>query len=231
MEQGGGELPVGFVGLGQMGRALVARLRDVGVPSIVFNRTRTNVESLLSEKIQWAESPAEVGRRAASGIVFLMPSDAKALKSLTFGRRGLARGARQDSLVVNLSTITPDDARSIATRFGERHIRYLDCPVGGSVEAARNGQLSLFVGGEEADAARARPFLEKIGASISLVGPVGAGSSMKLVNNVLTIGQVALISEAIALGETLGLDREQVRGSSPIVELDRKCSRISGPPG
>jgi 3-hydroxyisobutyrate dehydrogenase len=119
-------------------------------------------------------------------------------------------GAAPGTLVVDLSTIAPDESRGFAERLRVRGLRYIDAPVGGSVDAAASGELLVYAGGEEEDIDRARPYLEHIARRTERLGPVGAGTSMKLVNNLVTIAGFAVTAEALALGEALGLPRERV---------------------
>lgn len=200
---------VGFIGLGMMGAPLAERLRARGYPLVVYNRTREKAEPLLAAGARLAFTPRDVGRAATAKVVFTLLSEAKALDRVLFGRNGLARGLGAGSLVVDLSTVAPAQSRAFAEKLAAIGVHFVDAPLGGSVEAARNGRLIVFVGGAEEDVARARPFLEQFGRRIEHLGPVGAGTSMKLVNNLLTISYVALAGEALALAEGFGLDRRR----------------------
>jgi 3-hydroxyisobutyrate dehydrogenase-like beta-hydroxyacid dehydrogenase len=201
---------VGFIGLGQMGAPIAERLRAAGYPLVVHNRTREKAQPLLATGVLWAFTPRDVGRAATGGVVFTALSDARATEGVLYGRHGLVRGLRPGALVVDLSTIAPSQSRGFSERLATDGIHFVDAPLGGSVEAARNGRLLLFVGGAVEDVARARPFLERFSRRIEHLGPVGAGSSMKLVNNLLTVSYVALAGEALALSDRFGLDRSRV---------------------
>ncbi len=200
---------VGLIGLGTMGRPIALRLCRSGLPLVVHNRTRTRAEPVLEAGATWAESPRVVARAVAGGVVLVMLSDAHAVRSVLFGRGGLASAARPGTLVVNLSTIGPDESRSFAERLAGRDLRYVEAPVGGSEQVAADGELLAFVGGAPEDVDRARPVLERFTRRVELVGPVGAGTAMKLVNNLITISTVAVDAEALALAEALGLDRQR----------------------
>ncbi len=200
---------IGFIGLGMMGAPIAERLRAAGHSLVVHNRTRSKAEPLLAAGARWAFAPKDVGREATSKLVFTSLSDAKALDRVLFGRRGLAESLGPGALVVDLSTIAPAESRSVADRLGARGIHFVDGPLGGSVEAARNGRLLAFVGGSDEDVARARPFLASFARRVEHVGPVGAGTAMKLVNNLLTVTYVAAAAEALSLAEGLGLDRRR----------------------
>lgn len=201
---------IGFIGLGQMGASIAERLRAAGYPLVVHNRTREKAEPLIAAGALWAFTPRDVGRAATGQVVFTSLSDGRAVERVLFGRQGLARGLGAGALVVDLSTIAPSESRGFSEQLAARGIRFVDAPIGGSVDAARNGRLLVFAGGTADDVARARPFLERFSRRIEHLGPVGAGTSMKLINNLLTVSYVALAAEALALSDRLGLDRSRV---------------------
>ncbi len=201
--------PVGFVGTGAMGAPIAGRLLSAGLTLIVHNRTRDRAEPLLGAGARWAETPRELGRLASGGTIFTMLSDARAVRATLFGRTGVEKGAGAGTTVVDLSTVLPDDSRSFAERLGRRGIHFLDVPVGGSTDAAAEGRLLAYAGGSEDDLARVRPLLDRFSRRVEWLGPVGSGASMKLVNNMLSIGHVALAAEALTLAEAFGLGRER----------------------
>jgi len=196
----------GFLGLGTMGGPMAGRLLSSGTPLVVHNRDRAKAEPLLAAGAEWADSPRAVGRAASGGLVFVMVTDIRAVRAVLFGPKGAAAGAAPGTLIVNLSTIAPEESRGVAERLGRRGIHYLEAPVAGSLDAAKRGELIIFAGGEAADLARARPSLERLGRSVEHLGPVGAGASMKLVNNLVMVATLAADAEAIVLAEAFGLD-------------------------
>lgn len=209
--------PVGFVGTGMMGSRLAGRLLRAGVTVHVHNRTRSKAEPLIVQGARWADRPADVARAVPGGILFVMVTDGRAVRQVLFGRGGMRSSASPGSLVVDLSTIDPDESRAFSETLRARGVGFVDAPVGGSIGPAERGELTFFVGGEAADVERVRPYFEVLGRRVVPMGPVGAGTSMKLVNNLLTLTTVSLLGEALALGEALGLDRsrmvEILRGS------------------
>ncbi len=193
-----------------MGAPIAERLAAAGVPLVVHNRTRAKADALVARGAVWAETPRAVGRAAAGHLVFTMLTDARAVRATLFGRSGVAAGAARGTLVVDLSTIGPDESRANAARLRPRGLRYVDAPVGGSVDAAAAGELLVYAGGEEEDIDRARPYLEKFSRRTERLGGVGSGTAMKLVNNLVTIAGLAVATEALALAERLGLAKERV---------------------
>ena len=216
---------VGFSGLGRMGLPLAERLIRSGVPVVAYNRTRAKAEALSSVGARWVATPRDLARSIGKGITFLMLTDGKAVRSVLFGRAGYARSALPGGLIVNMSTIDPEESRSVSTRLAERGIHYVDAPVSGSVDQVVRGEAVFFVGGEEPEVGRTRPLLERMGRKVEPMGPVGAGNAAKLVNNLLTIGITALSAEALVLAEAFHLDRarmvdvlREAGGSSAMLE-------------
>lgn len=218
---------VGFLGLGAMGHAIAHRLRSAGTPLVVYNRAPGPADALAAEGATRVDRPIEVGRRVGPGVVFTMVADHPATRTVLFGRGGLARGLPPGAVVVDLSTVGPEQSRDLAARLAKRGVHYLEAPVGGSVPAAADGTLTAFVGGDAADLDRVRPLLDLFARRVEHLGEVGAGSAMKLVNNLITTATVALAAEALALGEGLGLPRERmlellVTGGARSAMLERK---------
>jgi 3-hydroxyisobutyrate dehydrogenase-like beta-hydroxyacid dehydrogenase len=204
------ELVVGFAGLGRMGLPMAERLIQSGVPVVAYDRTQSKAEALAARGARWNASPRDLAKSIGKGVTFLMLTDGKAVRTVLFGRGGYARGAPAGALVVNMSTIDPDESRALAARLLERGIHYVDAPVAGSIDFAAKGEVTFFAGGELPDIARARPLLERMGRTVEYMGPVGTGNATKLVNNLLTIGITALSAEALALAEGFQLERERI---------------------
>ena len=192
-----------------MGAPIAQRLLGRGHELAVHSRTRAKAEPLIAAGAVWAESPKAVGRAARGGVVFMCLTDGPAVRSVLFGRQGVVAGAGPGTLVVDLSTVLPEESRTWAERLERRGVHFLDVPLGGSVDAAATGQLLLYAGGSETDLGRVRPLLEAFARRVELLGPVGAGTSMKLVNNLVSLATIAISSEALALAEGLGLDRSR----------------------
>ncbi len=218
---------VGFSGLGRMGLPLAQRLVESGVPVVAYDRTRGKAEALASSGARWAATPRDLAKSIGKGVTFLMLTDGKAVQSVLFGRSGYARAAPPGGLVVNMSTVDPEESRDFSARLRDRGIHYVDAPVSGSVDQVVRGDVVFFLGGEESEVARTRPLLERMGRKAEPMGPVGAGNATKLVNNLLTIGITALSTEALALADGLHLDRAHVievllEGGGRSAMLERK---------
>ncbi|MCI4346763.1 MAG: NAD(P)-dependent oxidoreductase [Thermoplasmata archaeon] len=204
---------VGFIGLGQMGQPIAARLLGAGVPLAVTSRTQARSEPLVAAGAHWCASPAEVASKVGAGVLFVMVPEAKDTRKVLAGRRGLLKRAQPGLLVVDLSTVAPEESRATAALLTEHQVAYADCPVGGSVDAAAAGRLLVFAGGSTTDLDRAEPLLLRFAERVERMGPVGMGAATKLANNLLGMGNLALLGEALAFGEALGLDRRQLLGA------------------
>lgn len=205
----GGE-PVGFVGLGRMGLPIATRLHSAGYRMFVSSRTREKAAPLVEAGATWCESPRAVAEAVGMGLLFVMLPESKDTARVLSGRRGVLKGASAGLLVVDLSTSAPEESRAHAALLAERSVLYADCPVGGSVDAAEKGTLTVFAGGGPAELDRAEPALRTFASTVERMGPVGAGSAMKLTNNLLTTGQLVLLGESLALGESMGLARDRL---------------------
>jgi len=198
---------VGFIGLGIMGAAMARNLLKAGFELGVWNRTAAKAEALGREGAAVAESPAALA--AASDVVVICVSDTPDVEEVLFGAGGAAEGLRPGSLVVDCSTISPSQTRAFAARLAEEGVSMLDAPVSGGSEGAARGTLSIMVGGEADQVARAMPILEAMGKSIIHVGPSGAGQMVKLVNQILVVNSMMAVGEAFLFAQAGGLDLEK----------------------
>jgi len=192
---------VAVIGLGAMGSRIARRLREAGHELTVWNRTRQRAEALSATV---AETPADAARRAE--VVITMVADPEALRAVTEGPDGVAAGARSGTTVVEMSTVGPEAISRLRSLL---RTDLLDAPVLGSISEAEGGTLSIFVGGDETVFEARRPLLEALGTPM-YVGPSGAGAAAKLVANTTLIGAIGVLGEALALGDRLGLSRDEV---------------------
>jgi 3-hydroxyisobutyrate dehydrogenase-like beta-hydroxyacid dehydrogenase len=194
---------VAVIGLGAMGARLARRLVDANHDVVVWNRSSEKTRELVAAGGATANSPAEAARR--SEIVIVMVADPAALQAVTEGSDSVATGADESTLVVNMSTVGPAAVRRLADVLPD-HVPVLDAPVLGSLPEAESGSLTIFVGGAAPDLERAMPVLQQLGSPIH-VGALGAGSAAKLIANFTLFGVLAVIGEAIAAADALGLAR------------------------
>jgi 3-hydroxyisobutyrate dehydrogenase-like beta-hydroxyacid dehydrogenase len=205
---GGSRPRLGFIGLGAMGSRMAGRLLAAGYDLTVFNRGRERTRPLGDRGAAVAPTPGAVARDAE--VVLVSVADDRAAEAVIAGSDGALSAARPGALVVNTSTVSPALSRRLSEMALTKGVFLLDAPVSGSTPQAEEGQLVIFVGGEEAAYANARPILAVLGRESFYIGPAGSGSTMKLcVNALLGLGIQAL-AEAFALGMKMGLERDRL---------------------
>lgn len=195
---------IGFIGLGVMGRPMAANLLEAGHDLVVYNPSPAAVEELVGRGAKAAGNPAEVAGQAE--VVMIMVPDSPQVEEVMLGEDGVLSTAADGQLVIDLSSIAPASAASIAEQARERGVRFLDAPVSGGEQGAIDGTLSIMVGGEAADFDAAKSLLDVLGKTVIHVGPPGAGQTVKLANQMLVGGIIELVSEAFVLLEASGVD-------------------------
>jgi 3-hydroxyisobutyrate dehydrogenase len=195
---------VGFIGTGIMGCSMAAHLLAAGHPLHVHNRTRAKAEPLLAAGGRWHDRPGDVA--AVADVVFTMLGFPDDVEEVYLGADGMLTQARPGTLLVDMTTSSPALAARIATAAAARQLDCLDAPVSGGDVGARNATLVIMAGGEPAAFVRAVPLLERLGRSITLLGPAGCGQRCKLANQIaVAVGMVAWC-EALAHARAGGLD-------------------------
>lgn len=197
---------IAFIGLGTMGAPMALRLLQAGHRLCVHNRTRRREKPLAALGAARAATPAEAATGAE--LVFTMVSDTPDVRQVVLGEQGAIHGMASGSVLIDMSTISPAATREIAAQLAERGIAMLDAPVSGGSEGAKQGTLSIMVGGQAEVLARVRPALEALGKTITLVGPIGSGQVTKAINQVIIAGTYAAVAEGMALGLAAGIDLE-----------------------
>lgn len=198
---------IGFIGLGIMGRGMIRNLLKAGFEVRVWNRTASRMDELVSEGAVAATSPADVA--AHSDIIFTCVSDTPDVEAVILGEVGVIRGAKSGSLVIDMSTISPQATQEIAAHLSQKGISMLDAPVSGGSEGAAKGTLAIMVGGEADQLERAMPYLQAMGKTITHVGGHGAGQMVKLFNQILVVINCLAVSEALLFAQAGGLDLQK----------------------
>lgn len=199
---------VGFIGLGSMGGGMAHRLLAQGHQVHVWNRTREKAEDLLAAGATVARTPRDAA--AGADVVLLSVADGLALRSVTDGLDGAFAGLRPHAVLVNTSTVHPEQLRAFATRPEAVARHLVDAGVLGNTEHAREGQLRIYAGGDAEAIERCRPVLDDLGKEVVHVGPLGAGMELKLVLNLVMGLEMQALAEAAAFGVARGLDQAQV---------------------
>jgi 2-hydroxy-3-oxopropionate reductase len=215
---------VGLIGLGQMGGAIGRTLLRGGWHVVAWNHTPRALEEAAEHGADIASDPADVARKARV-IVTSLP-DAAAVRSIAFGERGLVAGASAGSLLVDTSTISPEEARELGVELSKHQVGFLDGPVSGGVGGAESGQLAIMLGGPVEYVEIARPVLSHIAGVVMHCGPVGAGQIAKACNQLVVMATHEAVAEALVLARSAGLDPWQMRdvmmagyAASPILDV------------
>jgi 3-hydroxyisobutyrate dehydrogenase len=195
---------IGFIGLGIMGQGMAHNLLKAGFPLTVWNRTASKADALVEAGARLGRDPADVA--AQSDIIIICVSDTPDVEAVIQGEEGVLKGVKAGSLVIDCSTISPIATRKLAEQLAEAGVAMLDAPVSGGSEGAVRGTLSIMVGGETQDFERAQPVFEAIGKKITHVGPSGAGQTVKLVNQILVVGNCLAMCEALLFAQAGGVD-------------------------
>ena len=198
---------IGFIGLGLMGSGMSMNLLKAGFPLTVWNRTRSKMKPLLDAGAEGAESPVEVAER--SDVVIDIVTDSPDVEEVLLGPIGVIHGAKPGTIVIDMSTISPAVTRRIAAELGEKGVRMLDAPVSGGAIGARDGTLSIMVGGDTETFQECLPIFEAMGKTITHVGGHGMGQTVKLCNQILVGLNMLAVAEALMFASKAGVDLEK----------------------
>lgn len=199
---------IGFIGLGIMGISMAKRLLEAGHKVTVYNRTASKAAPLLAIGATQAATPRDAAK--GSEIVISIVTDSPDVEDVLLGREGAVHAAEQDALFIDMSTIAPETARKVGQALRAKGIAFLDAPVTGGDIGARDGTLSILVGGEKADLERAREVFNVMGKRITHCGPQGAGQTVKACNQILCAMNMMGIVEALHLAKLSGIDQSLV---------------------
>jgi 3-hydroxyisobutyrate dehydrogenase len=199
-------MKTGVIGLGAMGGYMALNFHYTEFLHMVWNRTRDRAEPIAEKTgVKIAESPAQLASECEL-IVTCVSRDNDVLEMV----RAIATAIKPDSVVVDTSTVSADTAREAAAILKEKGAHFLDCPVSGGVEGAKNGTLAVMAGGDEKILERVKPVLSAIAANIAYIGPTGSGQACKAVNQLMAAGINQAVTEALIFGQAMGLDMNKV---------------------
>lgn len=207
---------VGFIGLGIMGLPMAGHILKAGYPLTVYNRTRSKTRSLEAAGAAVAASPREVAEN--SRMIITMVSDSPDVEAVVAGSEGVLEGIRPDSVVMDMSTISPQVERELDEQLRAKGCALVDAPVSGGDVGAQNATLAIMAGGDREAFDRAVPIFETMGKTITYCGPVGSGQLTKLCNQILVAVTLMGVSEALVFAGKNGLDQrvmiEAVKGGA-----------------
>ncbi len=200
---------IGFIGLGLMGGAMVGRLQDLGYDlSVLGNRDRTYLDAAIARGAREADSAKAVAE--ASDIVMLCMGTSDHVESRMRGPDGVMAGLREGAVVIDFGTSLPGSTRSLAAEVTAAGGTYLDAPLGRTPSHAKNGLLNIMAAGDKAAFDKVRPVLEDLGENIFHLGDIGAGHTIKLINNFFGMTVANAMAEAFAMADVADVEREKL---------------------
>lgn len=222
-------LKVGYIGLGLMGKSIARNILKAGFPLVVHNRSRAAVDELVMEGAKAASSPAVVA--AQVDVVFTNLPDSPDVEKVALGEKGIIEGAHKGLIFVDNSTIKPTSARMIAKKLADKGVLSLDAPVSGGDIGAKDGTLTVMVGGDAAAFERVMPVFQAMGKTITLVGESGAGQVAKAANQIMVAAQMVAMGELLIFARKSGVDPQKVveaikAGAAQCWSLDVKPPRL-----
>ena len=223
------KLTVGYIGLGLMGKSMARNILRAGFPLVVHNRSRAAVEELASEGAKGAASAAEVAGQV--DVVFTNLPDTPDVEKVALGPGGVIEQAHPGLIFVDNSTIKPVASRKIAQLLGEKGVQCLDAPVSGGDIGAREGTLTIMVGGPADALERAMPVFQAMGKKITHVGDSGSGQIAKAANQIMAAAQMVAMGELLIFAKKAGADPQKVveairGGAAQCWTLDVKPPRL-----
>lgn len=197
---------IGFVGLGVMGKSMASNLMKAGYKVGVYNRTKAKSKELVENGAKWFESPKDLAQN--SDVIITIVGFPKDVKEVYFSDRGVLSGAKKGSIVIDMTTSSPDLAKEIYEKAKEKGVESLDAPVSGGDLGAREGTLAIMVGGNKETFNKVKPVFEVLGKNITLTGEAGAGQNTKMSNQILISGTMIGVVESLLYAQKMGLDLE-----------------------
>jgi len=222
-------LKVGYIGLGLMGKSIARNILKAGFPLVVHNRSRASVDELLAEGATAADSPKEVA--AQVDVVFTNLPDTPDVEKVVLGENGIIEGAHAGLIYVDNSTIKPASARMMAEKLAAKDVFVLDAPVSGGDIGARNGTLTIMVGGDPSALEKVMPIFLAMGKTVTHVGDPGAGQVAKAANQIMVAAQMVAMGELLVFSKKAGVDPRKVveairGGAAQCWTLDVKPPRL-----
>jgi 2-hydroxy-3-oxopropionate reductase len=222
-------LKVGYIGLGLMGKSIARNILKAGFPLVVHNRSQAAVDELVADGAKAANSPKEVAGQV--DVVFTNLPDTPDVEKVVLGENGIIAGAHPGLIYIDNSTIKPVVARRLAEKLAEKNIFALDAPVSGGDIGAKNGTLTIMVGGDASALERVMPIFMAMGKTVTHVGDSGAGQVAKAANQIMVAAQMVAMGELLVFSKKAGVDPRKVvdaikGGAAQCWTLDVKPPRL-----
>lgn len=197
---------IGWIGTGVMGISMLKHLMDEGYSAFVYNRTKSKAESSIAAGAVWKDSPMEVA--AAADVIFTIVGFPQDVEEVYFGEKGILKAARSGSVLVDMTTTRPSLAVKIYEQASAKGVKSIDAPVSGGDVGAKNGSLSIMIGGDKEDVDALMPLFELMGKNMVYEGKAGSGQHTKMCNQITIAGTMIGVCESLLYGHKAGLDLE-----------------------
>lgn len=199
---------IGFIGTGVMGASIVKHLLAADYSVTVYNRTKSKADELISLGAKWADTPAEVTEK--NELVFTIVGYPQDVEETYFGENGIFKTATENHILVDMTTSTPTLAQKLYEEGNKRGIKVLDAPVSGGDLGAKNGTLTVMVGGDESTYEKVKPIFDLFSAKVNLQGKAGSGQHTKMANQIMIAGTMTGMAELLVYANAANLDLEKV---------------------
>jgi 2-hydroxy-3-oxopropionate reductase len=222
-------LKIGYIGLGLMGKSIARNILKAGFTVVVHNRSQAAVDELVAEGAIRADSPKEVASQV--DVVFTNLPDSPDVEKVVLGENGIIEGAHDGLIYIDNSTIKPATARMIAEKLSAKKMFALDAPVSGGDIGAKNGTLTIMVGGDASALEKVMPVFQSMGKTVTHVGEAGAGQVAKAANQIMVAAQMVAMGELLVFAKKAGVDPRKVveaikGGAAQCWTLDVKPQRL-----
>lgn len=201
-------MKIGFIGTGVMGTGIIKTLLRHGNVVIVFNRTKAHAQAVIDAGATWADTPAAATKN--NDVVMTMVGFPKDVEDVYYGENGILGAAQAGQLLIEMTTSKPSLAQKIAQDGAKKGVAVLDAPVSGGDIGAKNGTLTMMIGGEKADFEKIQPLLDQISSQQHYFGPAGSGQHAKMANQIMIAGTMTGMSEMLVYAKSAGLDLDEV---------------------
>jgi 3-hydroxyisobutyrate dehydrogenase len=199
---------IGFIGIGVMGKSMAGHLLSAGYPMVIYTRTKEKADELINQGADWVETTREVAERA--DVIFTIVGYPHDVEEVYFGESGLISNGKKGSYLIDMTTSAPTLAVRIFDEARKKGIHAIDAPVSGGDIGAKNGTLSIMVGGEKEAFEEIHPLFEILGSNIVYQGKAGSGQHTKMCNQIAIASNMIGVAEALIYAEKAGLDAETV---------------------
>lgn len=201
-------MKIGFIGTGVMGTGIINNLLKHGEEVVVYNRTKEHAQTVLQKGARWATSPAKVAEQ--SDIIFTMVGFPQDVEEVYFGENGIFSSVHDGQYLVDMTTSRPSLAKKIAEVGKQKNVQVLDAPVSGGDIGAKNGTLTVMVGGQQNDLDDLQPIFKEFSSSAKYFGPAGSGQNTKMADQIMIAGTMTGMVEAFIYAQAMGLDLKKV---------------------